>query len=54
MIADEHIVKKYKEMLVEKNLQIEKFQLEIDSIISLCMELQGHGIILPKISRAGK
>ena len=54
VIADDHIIKKYKEMLVEKNLQIEKFQNEIDSIISLCMELQGHGIILPNISRSGK
>ena len=53
-MADEHIIKKYKEQLIEKNLQIERFQNEIDSIISLCMELQSHGIVLPKRQNLGQ
>ena len=48
VVADEHIVKRYKEQLIEKNLQIERFQSELDSIISLCMELQSQGVVLPK------
>lgn len=54
VIADEHIIKKYKEQLIEKNLQIERFQNEIDSIISLCMELQSHGVVLPKRQHLGQ
>lgn len=54
VIADEHIIKKYKEQLIEKNLQIERFQKEIDSIISLCMELQSHGVVLPRKSNLGQ
>ena len=48
VVGDEHMIRRYKEQLLHKNLQIEHFQAEIDSIISLCMELQVHGIVLPK------
>ena len=48
VMADDMVVKKYKDQLLAKNIQIERFQNEIDSIMSLCLELQANGIILPE------
>ena len=48
VVADEHLARRCREQIMHKNTQIERFQSELDSIIGLCVELQAHGILLPK------